>query len=358
MPQLRRAPPLSPSPVHAWRAARDATPPPDDAGAADLHTTIQRARAAGHTVTRLVPAWSDLFHRLPRLGELLAQTRNDSAVHETIGAYTEPEIAADHILVHGGPVDLRVFPSEWAHGLVIAGGELPVLAFFDAHGDPVHAVHARPRTRLDELQALVDTYRAADQGLDIDLSPRPAKSPDKPDWAIDRNSLQIGWLALKDTHDFADLLRAHGVSRTQALRLAPDGHARPVAATAAAQVLRAAAGCVLPIMIFVESSGCLQIHSGPIARVVAQEPWLRVVDRDFRFGLRQEAIAQAWVVRKPTADGVVTSLELFDDAGDTIALLFGARKPGRPELAAWRELLAILPTADEPTTSPGRLEPV
>ncbi|HEY8378551.1 MAG TPA: ChuX/HutX family heme-like substrate-binding protein, partial [Nannocystis sp.] len=68
--------------------------------------------------------------------------------------------------------------------------------------------------------------------------------------------------------------------------------------------------------------------------------------------------AQAWVVRKPTTDGVVTSLDLFDEAGDPIAAFYGAPRPGRPEIDAWRELLELLPTADEPAPTPAELEPV
>ena len=46
----------------------------------------------------------------------------------------------------------------------------------------------------------------------------------------------------------------------------------------------------------------------------------------------------AWIVRKPTSDGEVTSLELFDAAGDNIAMFFGERKPGKAELPQWRQL--------------------
>jgi putative hemin transport protein len=48
------------------------------------------------------------------------------------------------------------------------------------------------------------------------------------------------------------------------------------------------------------------------------------------------------VVNKPTSDGWVTSLELYSATGDLIAQFFGERKPGKPELAPWRELMASL----------------
>jgi putative hemin transport protein len=50
--------------------------------------------------------------------------------------------------------------------------------------------------------------------------------------------------------------------------------------------------------------------------------------------VREDLVASAWVVRKPTVDGIVTSLEVFDADGCEIALFFGERKPGTPELAS------------------------
>ena len=43
-------------------------------------------------------------------------------------------------------------------------------------------------------------------------------------------------------------------------------------------------------------------------------------------------------MRKPTADGIVTSVELLDPAGKVIVQFFGARKPGIPENEQWRAL--------------------
>ncbi|MBV1886112.1 MAG: hemin-degrading factor, partial [Parvibaculaceae bacterium] len=58
--------------------------------------------------------------------------------------------------------------------------------------------------------------------------------------------------------------------------------------------------------------------------------------------LRMDSIAKAWVVRKPSVDGDITSLEIFDENGQQIAFMFGARQPGDAELTAWRALIATL----------------
>ena len=61
------------------------------------------------------------------------------------------------------------------------------------------------------------------------------------------------------------------------------------------------------------------------------------------------SITDVWVVEKPTTDGVVTSVEAFDGTGEVMAMFFGVRKPGVPELQAWRDLVRELPRRDAAT---------
>jgi putative hemin transport protein len=46
----------------------------------------------------------------------------------------------------------------------------------------------------------------------------------------------------------------------------------------------------------------------------------------------------------------VTSIELFDECGELIAMFFGERKPGKPELPAWRELAHSLAGGTPPSS--------
>ena len=71
--------------------------------------------------------------------------------------------------------------------------------------------------------------------------------------------------------------------------------------------------------------------------------WLNVLDPGFNLHLREDLIDSVWVVEKPTVDGIVTSVEVFDAQSELIAMFFGVRKPGSPELPAWRDLVGRLP---------------
>ena len=72
------------------------------------------------------------------------------------------------------------------------------------------------------------------------------------------------------------------------------------------------------------------------------EQWYNVMDPDFNMHLDMSQISQSWIVRKPTEDGIVTAIEVFNDKGDIIVQFFGKRKPGIPELDVWRETVEQL----------------
>jgi putative hemin transport protein len=138
------------------------------------------------------------------------------------------------------------------------------------------------------------------------------------------------------------MLQDLGAGRVQALRLIGEDWAYRVENDSFQLALNMAANAELPIMIFAGNAGVIQIHTGPVQQLKRTGPWFNVLDADFNLHLREDRIAQSWVVKKPTADGIVTSLELYDANNNQIAWMFGARKPGQPELEAWRALVGAL----------------
>ncbi|EYF01675.1 hemin-degrading factor [Chondromyces apiculatus] len=304
---------------------------------------------SGTGVERLAGDMAVLLLRIPSLGEVKTITRNETAVIERKGRYERVEISGRMGQVVGEEIDLRLFLDHWATCFAVREegprGIRRSLQFFDRQGDSIHKVYLEDPDRVPAYDALCAAYRSDDQRPGFQPSPPPPHPEEQPDGEIDTAGLREAWDALTDVHGFFGLLRRFGVTRTQALRLGGPERARPVSPTILTRALTSAAADALPIMIFVGSRGAIQIHTGPIARVETLGAWLNILDPRFNLHVRTERLAQAWVVRKPTEDGPVTSLELFDAAGETVAYLFGKRKPGQPESTAWRDLLA----AAEPT---------
>ncbi len=305
------------------------------------------ASGVGTDAVRLSAPFDRMFRRMPELGEVMALTRNEQAVHEKTGRF-ETMSGDDKVgLALGSAIDLRIFYGRWAFGYAVnehgTNGTSRSLQFYDAHGDAVHKVFARAGTDVTAWEALVMEFAAGNQSPGDTVQPRPATAAEeRPIETIDAARFRQDWLAMQDTHEFFPLLRRHGVSRRQAMLLAPAGHAERVGNESARPLLEAAAREGLSIMCFVGNPGMIQIHTGPVHRVEMMGPWLNVLDPGFNLHLRLDLIAETWIVRKPTADGIVTSVELLDAAGETISLFFGERKPGKPEREDWRQRVAAL----------------
>lgn len=304
-----------------------------------LGTTEAALVACGATgpAVPLRPDWPALIAALPRAGRVMALTRNEHAVHERHGAYLDVSSGPGHILVLGPDIDLRLFPGRWAHAYAL-GGDRPSIQIFDRDGVAVHKVYATEATDRDGWASIVTEF-SVDTAAPPPETPAVAPSPEE-EGEVDAQALRADWLALRDTHDFIRLLRAHRSTRRQALRLAGPDLALQLDPAAGVAALRLAAERAVPIMVFVGNRGAIQIHTGRVERLRDTPGWFNVLDPDFNLHLREAGVATAWRVVKPTVDGAVTSIELLDAAGEVVALLFGARKPGQKELEEWRAAAA------------------
>lgn len=294
------------------------------------------ASGCGNAVVRLRSDAQALFAALPALGRVIALTRNQAAVHERKGVYGPLTASGGVGQIVGEDIDLRLFFGRIAHAFAVRDGRTS-LQLFDAAGEAVHKVFLEPESDLAAFERLVARFAAEDQTPRLVVTPAAAPPPSHA--AVDVIELRTAWDAMQDTHQLHGLLRRYGLERIAALRLVGPERARQVPASALDGLLARAAAEALPIMVFVGSPGVIQIHTGPVHRIVETGTWINVLDETFNLHLDRARIGSAWLVRKPTSDGIVTSLELYDASGGTIALFFGRRKPGLPELLKWRHAL-------------------
>ncbi|MBS0539720.1 MAG: hemin-degrading factor [Proteobacteria bacterium] len=301
------------------------------------------ALGVGTTATPLSGEWRKLLEEMPQVGRVMCLTRNDHCVHERHGRFEDVQVSGPHGVVLGPDIDLRLFPGQWKLGFAvrepIKTGERHSLQFFDGSGEAVHKIYATDETDRAAFEALVARHTAATPPK-VTIAPRPAEPVDRPDAEIDVEGLRAAWRAMKDTHEFFGMLGKFKVGRVQALRLVGEEFVRELPPRALRGAMEKAAEQRTPIMIFVGNRGCIQIHSGPIHRLVETHGWFNVLDPIFNLHLREEAVARVFSVRKPTEDGVVTSIEAFDALGRNILLMFGVRKPGKPELETWRTIVS------------------
>ncbi|WP_080053804.1 hemin-degrading factor [Spirosoma aerolatum] len=297
------------------------------------------ATQVGDTVQRLEGDFRQLLKDVPTLGYVMALTRNDNIVHERKGVYEKVSFNDQTGLVLGPDIDLRLFMSHWHFGFAVNENDRKSLQFFDQDGQAIHKIYMTDKSDVAAYEALVQIYLAADQTAPVVTVPYPEKTKDINNEDIDVQAFQADWLAMQDTHEFFGLLRKYKLEREQGLRMAPEGYAEPISVDQLKKLFETVAQRELPIMIFASSPGCIQIHTGPVKKLVSMGPWYNVLDPEFNMHLREDQINSIWVTRKPTKDGIVTGLDLFDKDGNTIALIFGKRKPGVPEMQEWQNIV-------------------
>ncbi len=304
--------------------------------------------------------WLELLQALQACGPLMALTRNASTVHEKTGVYQNVSATGPVGLALGPDIDLRLFFAQWHAGFAVTEPGRPghpsaqSLQFFNAQGHAVHKIYVREQTDLAVWNAVVARFAEPSAGYVFQpAGPKPAVQADGD---IDAPGLRQAWSDMQDTHEFFGLLRQFGAERQQSFRLVEGQFTQRLQAQAVPWLLERAARDALPIMVFVGSGGCIQIHTGPVHTIrpmdTADARWINVLDPDFNLHLRTDCIAAVWAVEKPTADGVVTSVEAFDHDGELMCMFFGERKPGQAELMGWRDLVAGLPRVDMPVLQP------
>ncbi|MTG97882.1 MULTISPECIES: hemin-degrading factor [Myroides] len=306
------------------------------------------ATQIGETVTRLNTNLVELLSEIEQLGKVMALTRNNECVHERKGVYSNPDFSSPHAGLFVNPdIDLRIFLSHWtkAYAVVEMAGdkERKSLQFFGKDGEAIHKIYLTPQSDDSAFDALVKKYRSDNQDSHEPTEAYQVNLDEKLDEEIDVKTFQQEWKELKDTHNFFSLLKKHHLTRTQALRLAPDEfHAKQISKESIITMLEKAAEMQTPIMVFVGNRGNIQIHTGEVKRLMWHQNWYNVLDPDFNMHLDMDKIAQTWIVRKPTEDGIVTAIEVFNEMGEIIVQFFGKRKPGIPELQAWRDIVEPL----------------
>lgn len=296
-------------------------------------------------VTLLAGEWLEMVGDLATLGPVMALTRNEEAVIEKVGTYGKPSGSHKAAVIINGTIDLRLFTSRWHLAAAVEVGEGDAtrrsIQFFDQHGVAMHKVHAKPETDLAAFAAYVARWKAPVQPHELTLEPAPV-SERPADIDLDVPAFREAWLGMRDVHEFFGIIKKFGVPREQALREVGPDLCQPVPVSTFREALNHAATTGLSIMIFVGSPGCIEIHTGPISRVEIMGPWLNILDPGFNLHLREDLIASAYALRRPTAETWLHSIELYNANGEHVLIMLGERKAHDPELPEWTALVEKL----------------
>lgn len=309
-------------------------------GVSELELLLTQRGAEATLLRSEIPA---ILAIVPDLGYVMALTRNDECVIECKGIYKNPMLDKPHAGVFvGEEIDLRMFFSHWHYALAVQEGDKKSLQFFCNDGSAVHKIYLNAKSNHDTFTTIVEKFADNDGTTSINIVDPVMPAGEISDELIDAESFRHEWLSLRDTHEFSPIIHKYGMTRLQALRLAPvGGYAIKVDPATVRLILNTVIKEQVPIMVFVGNKGMLQIFAGEVHNLVDHGEWLNILDPEFNLHLKEKEIDQCWIVRKPTLDGTVTGIECFNDKGEQIVQFFGKRKPGIEELQSWRNIVDL-----------------
>lgn len=220
------------------------------------------------------------------------------------------------------------------------------LQFFDENGNGIYKILLDVSSNVDAYRAITSDFAAAEQApvpvLDIS-SPMPMSANEGVDH-IDIDALRADWALVNDTEDFFARQTEFDSLRLHKLRLAGKAFAHQVANDSVRILLQKMADLGSTVMALVGNAGIVQAYQGHIKQLRSSDARLNILSQDHRLRLREDHIDTVWVAKKPTTNGIVTSLELFNRHGISIARFFSKPEPGRPEPREWRDsIMRLLP---------------
>lgn len=332
----------------SWKKLQNTEPDlPNDEFASRLGVSEAElvASRVGCGVIRLAEdSIADIFMSMPEVGRVMVFTSNNACHHLKKGWFDGVLLGKTIGEVVGGAVDLRLYLDYFKYAFVVKEKKYGVLyesiQFFDVNGVAVHKIYKIEQTNTKLWQRLINTFAALDQTpfvfVDDSIDQLALGLSDS---CIDTGSLLCSWCEnCSCPYEIRGLLKRHNVTRQQSLRIIGKEFAQRAENYTAEFVLNKVAATGLPIKIVAESNGLIQTHTGVIQNFNKMGWWINVLDEDFNLHLRSDLIAETWVVKKPTMDGVATSIEMYDDTGKSIVSFYGQSMPGKPEMRAWTEL--------------------
>ncbi len=298
----------------------------------------------GESVTLLKEDFAQILIDLELVGRVIALTRNEQVVHERHGTYVDFTVnKAGTMGLCLGEIDLRAFLGYWHTALAV---EEPIvntdkqrrsIQFFDIEGTAAHKVYLTDNTNEAAWNDIIAKYLREDQNHSFIAQAKPKKAyPNS--GKVTAEQIRDPWSKLKDVHHFQAMLKKLAIDRLEALQLVGKDYATQLTRDAAENTLQLAAMQKLDIMVFVGNGNIVQIHTGPVSKLVRTGPWYNVLDPDFNLHVNTEEITDCWLVKRPSSDGTITSVECFNGKREIVLTFFGARKPGQEELSGWRSL--------------------
>lgn len=287
----------------------------------------------GTSCTRLRPDMINILEMLPSLGTVMALTRSEAAVHEVTEAFSELHIRKQTALFLRPGQDTRYFTAQWKHVFAVNEDNRRSLQFFNGCGEAIHKIFLVKSSNTERYEQLIEQFSDADQSPVLSVE---KKAPAETEQIhIDKGALLQRWSQIKDVHEGSQIIKAFGGDRLSIYQALGEEYATRLPYDTIEALLKLLSKRQLPSMIFVQNKGAVQSYSGITTRLLRTGPWFNVLDPYFNLHLNTEQISQVWLIVKPSENGWVHTLNVFDHDLNEFMIMTDNRRQGEEESLEW-----------------------
>lgn len=285
--------------------------------------------------------WAKVVGSIISGGAIRASTASGGITIEQTGTVGEYNMRGEGTIgsVVQDDLDLRFLFRHWVGGLVHPAHT--TVDFVDTAGAVCVSLHAADDSTRSAIETVADRFK----GPALDVPAAPARPTPKGDADVDRDALLADWRAMQNVHHFEAMLGKHRIGRLQALRLAGPEFARALSTDAFGALVARLDEDGQEIMVFVANRGMVQIFSGPTEEKKRAGHGWEIAHEGTKIYVPDTALHGLWLVHKPTAAGIITSLEFVREESDqSVASIFGRHPHGDAQPPEWLKLLETLPS--------------
>jgi putative hemin transport protein len=288
------------------------------------------------------------------LGVVKCISRNSSAINiqdgvlknQYLNGYKNINVSSEAgLILNPRGLDLRVFFKHWNHVFYIEQFRNNQLQFsfqvFNKLGDAICKIYLTDESNLNVRDSILEKYIAKNQNpVAFEKKiPAPSSPPHTQEYS---EEIDLAWRNMKDVHDFYLIMHKYKLTRQEIFQSVGDDLAFMVSNLSLNMVLQTAKQNDEELTIFVANTGCVQIYTGLIERIVLKDRWMNIYNTGNKIHISHDEIDECWVVKKNGEFGPVSCLEVFNKNGEQMLQIYGQRNEGEPERDTWKKIVGVL----------------
>jgi len=294
----------------------------------------------GVSSVALKTSFLGIVNSLSSLGYTTTEVYNNVAVQECRGFYmaTACEDTINIIMANAKEAGIKLLLDSWQ--CIYAVRKLTELGYrysfqiFDKNGSVVQKIFMRSQSNFYAYQDIVNNYKDSF----CKNTPIINKVVSNIYKEVDVRELILDWRKAKSISHAEELTKKYKLSYQEIYRYIGDVYAEELPVKKLEVIMEQVTERNMPMSFYTFNNGASQYYSGTLDSAYASGDYLYCIAADFSLKILETGIANAWLVRKATSGGIVTSLEFYDSYGSQLLKVHGQYDSHYGESIHWKRL--------------------